>query len=229
MKKMLKNTTMILAAASLLCSCNEKASQQAVKVEKPLIASQSDSLDGRIPVPVDFGEIELSEDGILDRMAYARTDNFMQMKIYPCSRCLLRDEVATALLKAKEMARQKGYQLVIYDCYRPKKYQRIMFDIVKNPKYVADTIKGSNHNKGCAVDLSLASNGSELDMGTKFDDFTEASHPDSENISPQAKKNRAILQSIMTGSGFEIYPYEWWHFNYRNCNYPVAGFLWTCK
>jgi len=99
-----------------------------------------------------------------------------------------------------------------------------MWEIVSNPNYVADPKKGSIHNRGGAVDISLAdSDGKELDMGTPFDFFgPEASH-DFENLSEEVKENRKILRKIMTRSGFRIFESEWWHYNLKNCQKMKAS------
>jgi len=174
-------------------------------------------------------EVNFKVQGIQNKMAYADTANFMHNKIYPCARCFLRPEVAEALEEANQIAKDKGYALVIYDCYRPYGYQKIMYDIVNDPRYVALPGKGSNHNRGRAIDLSLADeNGNLLDMGTLFDDFTQKSHYDAEGLTKEAKRNRKSLRNIMKRAGFTPYNNEWWHFDYKKQNYETADFRWDC-
>lgn len=178
----------------------------------------------------EWAEVNFEAQGIHDRMAYADTANFMHQKIYPCARCFLRPEVAEALEEANERAKEKGYTLVIYDCYRPYGYQKVMYDIVNDPRYVAPPGKGSNHNRGRAIDLSLADeNGNLLDMGTPFDDFTALSHYDAEGLSKEAKRNRKLLRTIMKKAGFTPYNNEWWHFDYKKQNYETSDFRWDCN
>jgi len=177
----------------------------------------------------EWSEIRFDSLDVINNMAYADTINFMHQKVYPCARCLLRPEVATALDKAHALAADKGYRLVLFDCYRPYPIQFKMYEIVNNPKYVAKPGKGSNHNRGQAVDISLAdAQGNLIDMGGAFDDFSEVSHPDYKGISRKARKNRRLLQSIMTKAGFSIYPYEWWHFDYKKQAYPTSEYVWDC-
>lgn len=176
-----------------------------------------------------FTEIRFDTTGIINKMAYADTANFMHQKVYPCARCLLRPEVAEALDKANAIAKDKGLRLVIFDCYRPYPIQYKMYEIVNNPKYVAKPGKGSNHNRGQAVDISLANEeGNLLDMGGNFDDFSEVSHPDYKGISRKARRNRRLLAKIMTDAGFSIYPYEWWHFDYKHKTYQTSDYVWEC-
>jgi zinc D-Ala-D-Ala dipeptidase len=212
----------LLLLAALLCS--------AVTVNNKVLPSakgfhhiQKDSIN-----PI-WAEIDFEATGMLNRMAYADTANFMHTKIYPCARCFLRPEVAEALEKASEIAKDKGYTLVIYDCYRPYGYQRKMYEVVNNPRYVAPPGKGSNHNRGAAVDLTLADeDGNIVDMGNEFDDFSELSQFDNDNIPRQAQKNRKLLRNIMVKAGFTPYNNEWWHFDYKKKRYATAGFKWEC-
>ena len=106
-----------------------------------------------------------------------------------------------------------------------------MFDIVKNPKYVAEPKQGgSMHNKGLAVDISLANkNGILLDFGGEFDDFSEKSHHGYKDLSSTAKANRKLLKEIMIEVGFEPYKYEWWHYSYKKVNYSLDDFIWDCN
>lgn len=176
-----------------------------------------------------WAEVNFETAGIINKMAYATADNFMKQQIYPCARCFLRPEVAMALDRANEIAKDKGLKLVIYDCYRPYSYQKVMYDIVNDPRYVAPPGKGSYHNRGAAVDISLADeNGELLDMGGAFDDFSEISHFDNKGVSEAGKKNRRLLRKIMVKAGFNPISSEWWHFDYREKRYPVAGFKWQC-
>jgi zinc D-Ala-D-Ala dipeptidase len=176
-----------------------------------------------------FTEVQMDSLNMVNSMAYADTANFMHQKVYPCARCFLRPEVVQALEEANEIAQDKGYKIVVYDCYRPMSIQYKMYEIVKNPEWVARPTKGSNHNRGAAVDLSLANeNGDLLDMGGAFDDFSEVSHYSYANISKEAKANRKTLRNIMVRAGFTPYESEWWHFDFKQKRYPASGLVWGC-
>ncbi|MCR5862996.1 M15 family metallopeptidase [Flavobacterium sp. J372] len=176
-----------------------------------------------------WAEVNFESSGIINKMAYATAENFMKQQIYPCARCFLRPEVAAALDRANEAAKDKGLRLVIYDCYRPYSYQKVMYDIVNDPRYVAPPGKGSYHNRGAAVDIALANeNGELLDMGGAFDDFSDISHYDNEKVSETGRKNRKLLRKIMVKAGFTPLSSEWWHFDYRSKRFPVSGFKWDC-
>lgn len=167
----------------------------------------------------------------VNKMAYATDDNFLKEQIYPCAQCWLREEAAEGLLKAQEEAMGLGYRIVFFDCYRPTPLQAKMFAIFPDPKYVAEPQKGSIHNKGCAVDISLATEEGELlEMGTSFDDFSEKAHPDYEELPSQVLGNRKLLAGIMKNAGFEPYKYEWWHYNFKTKEeYENEDFLWSCE
>src|SRR6478672_8128309 len=100
-------------------------------------------------------------------MKYATAQNFLSAKVYDCDQCYLRANTAKALIEANNALMKKGYRIKIYDCYRPLTIQKRMWAIVSNPKYVADPAKGSIHNRGGAVDITLVdAAGNELEMGT---------------------------------------------------------------
>jgi zinc D-Ala-D-Ala dipeptidase len=72
------------------------------------------------------------------------------------------------------------------------------------------------------VDLK---SGQEMKMPTGFDDFTPKAAADYAGASEEAKKNRALLQQVMTKHGFQIFPSEWWHFDLVGWeNYPIEDF-----
>ncbi len=173
---------------------------------------------------------EFSQDFIYD-MRYATADNFLKAKVYDCAECFLRLKTVKALVKANAKFMEKGYKIKIFDCYRPLDIQKKMWKIVSNPEYVANPAKGSIHNRGGAVDITLVdSNGNEVPMGTDFDFFgIEASH-NYQNVSDEVKQNRIVLKTIMTGSGFNSFDSEWWHYNLKSAlNDKVSNVKWECK
>ena len=164
-------------------------------------------------------------------MKYATEDNFLKAKVYDCAECFLRLKTVNALIEANKKFLEKGYKIKIFDCYRPLDIQKKMWKIVANPKYVANPDKGSIHNRGGAVDITLIDSlGKELDMGTPFDFFgIEASH-NYPNVSDNVKQNRILLKTIMTSSGFNSFDSEWWHYNLKTAlNDAVSNAKWDCK
>ncbi|WP_374758125.1 M15 family metallopeptidase [Flavobacterium sp. UMI-01] len=173
---------------------------------------------------------EYSSDFIYD-MKYATEDNFLKAKVYDCASCYLRLKTVKALILVNKEFMKKGYRIQLFDCYRPLDIQKKMWAIVPNPEYVANPAKGSIHNRGGAVDITLVDkNGKELDMGTAFDFFgPEASHG-YEKLSDEVKKNRQLLKSIMTAKYFNSFDSEWWHYNLKTAlNDKVSNEKWECN
>lgn len=173
---------------------------------------------------------EYSQDFVYD-MKYATEDNFLKAKVYDCAECLLRLKTVQALMAANEDFIKKGFKIKLFDCYRPLSIQNRMWEIVPNPKYVADPKKGSIHNRGGAVDISLVdANGKELDMGTPFDFFgIQASHNYSK-LSKEVKDNRKLLKKIMIKNGFNSFDSEWWHYNLKTgLKDRVSNQKWDCN
>ncbi len=172
---------------------------------------------------------DYSPDFVYD-MKYATSDNFLKSKVYDCAECFLRLKTVKAIIKANEVFMKKGYKIKFFDCYRPLDIQKKMWQIVSNPSYVADPAKGSIHNRGGAVDITLVDrNGNELDMGTPFDHFgIEASHNYAQ-LSKKVKKNRALLKKVMTQNGFNSFNSEWWHYNLQSAlTDKVSNVKWKC-
>jgi D-alanyl-D-alanine dipeptidase len=171
-----------------------------------------------------------SNDFVYD-MKYATDDNFLKEKVYPCAECFLRVKTVKSLLEANKMFLAKGYKIKLYDCYRPKAIQKKMFQLVPDANYVANPKKGSIHNRGGAVDISLVDfNCIELDMGTKFDFFgKEASH-NYLSLSDTILANRKLLKEIMLQNNFKSFDSEWWHYNLNGSNTDkVENLKWKCE
>jgi D-alanyl-D-alanine dipeptidase len=163
-------------------------------------------------------------------MKYATDDNFLKAKVYDCAECYLRLKTVKAIMKANAKFMKKGYRIKLYDCYRPLDIQKKMWTIVSNPIYVANPSKGSIHNRGGAVDISLVDkNGVELNMGTSFDYFgIEASH-NNKNFSKEILDNRKLLKKVMLQNNFQSFDSEWWHYNMKNAKLdPISNFKWKC-
>ena len=111
---------------------------------------------------------------------YATPNNFIGETLYDCAVCLLQPEVAKALVSANDYFCELGYRIKLYDCYRPLDVQKKMWAKVPRPTYVANPYgKGSIHNKGAAVDITLETiDGCFLDMGSDYDFFGRAAHID---------------------------------------------------
>ncbi|TBX65176.1 peptidase M15 [Flavobacterium silvisoli] len=171
-----------------------------------------------------------SNDFVYD-MKYATTDNFLNKQVYPCAECFLKVKTVKSLLEANKAFLNKGYRIKLYDCYRPRDIQKKMWKIVPNANYVANPKKGSIHNKGGAVDISLVDSlGTELNMGTKFDFFgIEAGH-NYQNLSEEVLANRKFLKETMLQHNFKSFDSEWWHYNLINSSADeVSNLKWRCE
>ncbi len=216
----------------LILSCNsghptsEDASSQPGSHDSLSIVS--DSRGWQLPPGwIDLGTLDSS---MIFEMRYADTNNFVSEKLYPCARCLLREEPARSLLKAQRLLRTSGLSLKIFDCYRPLSVQEHLWAKVPDAKYVTPPERGSMHNRGIAVDLTLVDeNGVELDMGTAFDFFGPEAHHTYRNLPAQVLDNRKHLMEVMQLTGFQEIRTEWWHYSYKDQDYPLENFIWSCN
>ena len=164
-------------------------------------------------------------------LRYATENNFLKEKVYNCAECYTRVKTAKALIKANNDFIKQGYKIKFYDCYRPNSVQYKMWEIVPNPQYVANPVKGSIHNKGGAVDITLVTlSGDELDMGTDFDFFGKKAYHDNTDLPKEILKNRKVLKETMEKYGFWSVRTEWWHYNLSSAsNDRIADFKWECN
>lgn len=154
---------------------------------------------------------------IVEDVRYATADNFTGKVLYPTNKVYLRKVAADSLAKANKYLQEKyGLRIKIYDGYRPLSVQRIMWKAYPNEDFVADPNKGSRHNRGAAVDVTLIdSAGNELEMGSAYDEFSSKSRRNYTGLSKQAAKNRAILDEALIKYGFVPLSSEWWHFDFN--------------
>lgn len=168
----------------------------------------------------DLVEIVLVDSTIKLDIRYATTNNFAGTKVYEEARAFLQRPAAVALAEVNKELRQLGYGLMVFDGYRPWSVTKYFWDITpENQKaYVADPKKGSVHNRGCAVDLTLynLATGEQVDMPSGYDEMNEKAHPDYAGGTDVQRANRDLLISKMQAHGFTVYPVEWWHFDYKD-------------
>ncbi len=195
--------------------------EEVVKKQKPSLSAFADTTFVRL---ADF-----SDDFSYD-LRYATDNNFLKTKVYDCAECYTRVKTARALLAANEEFKRMGFKIHFFDCYRPNDVQYKMWEIVPNPQYVANPVKGSIHNKGGAVDITLATlEGEVLDMGTDFDFFGKRAYHDNLDLPKEVLNNRKVLKETMEKHGFWSIRTEWWHYNFSAAsNDKVANFKWDC-
>ena len=185
-------------------------------------------------------DVQTGSKRILVSLKYSTTDNFVGYDVYGCiTRAYLQKQASQKLQLAASMLEKErpDLYLLIYDAARPVWAQKILWDSIKKPEhlkhvYVANPKRGSIHNYGCAVDLTICdAKGKPLDMGTAFDSFGNLAQPRMENTHVKnglLKKfqidNRKLLRSIMLKAGFGITSSEWWHFNFCSLNSAKSKF-----
>ncbi len=196
---------------------------------KPLKNSQICEYEQKMRLQglVNMQEIDPS---ILVELKYSTTDNFVGKDVYGCiTQCFLQKHPAEMLSKASDLLQQKhpNYRLLVYDGGRPLSIQKVLWNSLtqysprQRATYVANPTEGSIHNYGSAVDLTIATtDGTPLDMGTKYDFFGELAYPKKEayflkikKLNQQQVANRQLLRRVMQSVGYMPIDYEWWHFN----------------
>ena len=154
---------------------------------------------------------------IVTDVRYATTNNFTGKILYPTDKVYARKIVAEALSKVhQDLIENYNLRIKIFDGYRPLSVQKKMWEIYPDDRYVANPATGSKHNRGAAVDVTIIdSTGTQLDMGTEFDNFTEKAHPSYTNLPETVLNNRELLSDTMMKYGFYPITTEWWHFDFE--------------
>lgn len=174
-------------------------------------------------------DIALADSTIFIDMRYATENNFVQEKMYECGRCFLRPEAARAVVAAQRELQKRGLALKMFDCYRPRPVQWKLWEKVPDKRYVSDPRKGSMHNRGAAVDVTLTdSTGRQLEMGTPYDFFGPEAHFSYRALPDSVRANRALLRETMMEQGFLPIRTEWWHFSFAEKSYELSDMLWKC-
>mgnify|MGYP003946854401 CR=1 FL=1 len=164
-------------------------------------------------------DIKKAIPGLQLDLRYAGTNNFMHQKLYPSLRTTyLRKDVVDNLMKVQTELLNQHLGLKVFDAYRPYSVTEKLWEPVQDDRYAADPKKGSGHNRGIAVDLTIINlkTNKELDMGTGFDNFSDTAHLTFKNLPGSVLQNRKLLQSIMEKYGFTALKTEWWHFSLPN-------------
>ncbi len=151
-------------------------------------------------------------------LRYATTNNFTKEMLYLHAQAYLRVAPANALKQVQDELNKKGLGIKLYDAFRPFGVTCKIWHLVPDRRYAANPLKGSNHNRGLAVDVTIIDlkTGKELDMGTPFDSFTDTAHHSFLQLPAQVLANRRLLKSTMRKYGFGIVPDEWWHYQWHN-------------
>jgi D-alanyl-D-alanine dipeptidase/kynurenine formamidase len=178
--------------------------------------------------PADLVELTSLDPTIRLDIRYATAGNLTGRPVYMQARAFLERPAAEALVRASRALRPQGYGLLVFDGYRPWSVTKLFWDITPEKKriFVADPKKGSKHNRGCAVDLSLydLATGREVEMGGAYDEMSDRSYVTYDRIDAAARARRDALRAAMEHEGFFVYPWEWWHFDFKDwTSYPILN------
>ncbi|MGI9159394.1 MAG: M15 family metallopeptidase [Saprospiraceae bacterium] len=219
------NLLSALATILALSAAPRLQTPEFVPAASPVLAG-----DSLAPVRSGFVDLAQLDTCILLDIRYATANNFTKAQIYDCPACLLRPEVARAIVKANKSLKKRGLRLKMFDCYRPQPYQQRLWDKTPDPNYVTPPAKGSMHSRGVAVDLTIVdARGVALDMGTPYDFFGPEAHTDYANLSQKVLDNRRLLRETLEAVGFKGIRTQWWHFSWKKKGYPLTDYVWPCK
>jgi D-alanyl-D-alanine dipeptidase len=173
----------------------------------------------------DFHKTDLVELTKLDptirlEIRYATTNNFLGTVFYSEARAFMQRPAAEAVVRANQKLKSMGYGLLIHDAYRPWYVTKVFWDATPDDKkvFVADPAKGSRHNRGCAVDLTLyyLKTKRPVEMVSTYDETTARAYPDYPGGTSLQRWHRRLLRDAMEAEGFTVYEAEWWHFDYKD-------------
>ncbi len=224
----MKNLFIILIFLSVFTSC-KNSSEKRPPIPQNVEKASPEVLKKKVDKQAGLIELKSLDSSFVYDIRYATSNNFVHKKMYPCPKCYLRPVVAQAMYKIQQELMQRGFRLKFFDCYRPGKIQWQLWRIKPDPHYVADPRKGSMHNRGVAVDVTIVDqNGKELDMGTPFDYFGKKAYHSYQKLPDTVLKNRLFLKNLMHKYHMEPITSEWWHYSYREKDFPIENWVWTC-
>ena len=198
---------------------------------RPVAEIQPEAMAAKPPIePGEFRASDLVELATLDPtikldIRYATDNNFLGTPFYSSAKAFMQRPASEALLKAHRTLKSKGYGLLIHDAYRPWYVTKMFWEATpaSGRVFVADPSKGSKHNRGCAVDLTLydLATGKPLEMVGGYDEFSNRSRPDYPGGTSLQRGRRDTLRHAMEREGFAVNEVEWWHFDFQD--WPKYG------
>jgi D-alanyl-D-alanine dipeptidase len=210
--------------------------QQSFRIEpvRPVEELRKEALAAHPPAEAgpfrkaDLVDLAKTKAGFHFDIRYATTNNFLGTQVYPEARAFFERPAAKALLAAAADLKKKGYGILIHDSYRPWYITKVFWDATPPNlhSFVADPAKGSKHNRGCAVDMSIydLKTGKPAEMPSGYDEMTERAHPAYAGGTAEQRERRDMLRKIMESHGFTVDPGEWWHFDYKDWKlYPIIN------
>ncbi|UBM60518.1 M15 family metallopeptidase [Marinilongibacter aquaticus] len=235
----MKDFVLAVSFSCLFLCCTAPATDENADVEivvddSPFAETEKEEQIGQFEQSlIDQGlvDIQAVDPSLMVELKYSTEDNFFGTDVYEeLTRAYLPKDVAEKLKVANQKLQDKypEYRLYVFDAVRPHRIQKILWHALDSipvglrSSFVADPSRGSLHNYGCAIDLSVFDTAADslLDMGTKYDYFGNLAYPSKEKLmqeqgllSAKAIENRIILRNAMHEAGFNPITSEWWHFN----------------
>jgi D-alanyl-D-alanine dipeptidase len=195
---------------------------------KEALAAHPPAEDGEFR-KTDLVELTKLDPTIRLEIRYATTNNFLGTVFYSQVRAFMQRPAAEAVVRANQRLKALGYGLLIHDAYRPWYVTKVFWDATPDDKkvFVADPSKGSRHNRGCAVDLTLydLKTGKPIEMVSTYDETTARAYPDYPGGTSLQRWHRTLLRAAMEAEGFTVYEAEWWHFDYQDWRKYLIGNL----
>ncbi len=175
---------------------------------------------------VDLREVDGGE-GLAFDVRYATTNNFLGAKVYDRPVAKLQRPAAAALVRAHRSLAAHGVGIQVFDAYRPWWVTKVFWDAAPRHQklFVADPMRGSRHNRGCAVDVTLydLATGAPVVMPSGYDEFTARAYPDYPGGTSRQRYFRELLRRAMEDQGFRVYEHEWWHFDHEDWREYAVG------
>jgi D-alanyl-D-alanine dipeptidase len=211
----------------------ESGNQLHIKPLRPVAELMKEALAAQPPyenvhvlVP-NLVELRKLDSTIHLEIRYATTNNFLGTRFYTQARAFMQRPAAEAVVRTNKTLKTYGYGLLIHDAYRPWYVTKVFWDATPDDKkvFVADPSKGSRHNRGCAVDLTLydLKTGKPVEMVSTYDETTDRAHADYPGGTSLQRWHRKLLRDAMEAEGFAVYPPEWWHFDYKDWQKYAIG------
>jgi D-alanyl-D-alanine dipeptidase len=204
----------------------EGATQLKVKPQRPVSALIKEALKAQPPsetgdfLPSDLVELSKLDPTIKLDIRYATSNNLFGTVFYSQRRAFLQRAPAEALVRINRKLKPRGYGLLVHDGYRPWYVTKVFWDATPQDKklFVADPSKGSRHNRGAAVDITLydLKSGKPVEMVSTYDETTDGAYPDYPGGTSLQRWHRDLLRAAMEAEGFTVYEAEWWHFDYKD-------------
>jgi len=210
------------------------ANQLRVTPVRPVAELLKEALTAQPPAETgNFRQPELVELTKLDPtirldVRYATTNNLFGSVFYAEPRAFMQRPAAEALVRVSQKLKPLGYGLLVHDAYRPWYVTKVFWDATPTDKkiFVADPAKGSRHNRGCAVDITLydLKTKKPIEMVSTYDETTDRAYPNYPGGTSLQRWHRDLLRAAMEAEGFTVYEAEWWHFDYKDWQqYPILN------